>query len=101
MELASSSGRRDNISKVSGRMAKIMDTVSGDHRKEMSTKASGKTTGKTAKESTSTLEAPNISAHSKISSNTEEARNNLPTETGMLAITARENSRLWHLHLGQ
>ena len=91
MELASSSGLRDSISKASGRTAKRKDTESGDPRKEMSMKVSGKTTGKMAKEPTSTLEAPNISATSKISSNTAEARNNLPTETDMLAITAREN----------
>ena len=59
MELGSSSGSRDNISKASGNKAKRKDTESGDPRKETSTKASGKTTGKMAKESISTLEVPN------------------------------------------
>ena len=91
MVLVSSSGHRDNTSKASGGTAKRKDMESGDHKKEMSTKVSGKTTGKTAKEPTFTLEAPNMSATSKISSNTAGARNSLLTETDMPAITARES----------
>ena len=65
MELGNLVGQKENSSRESGNLGRKMAMESGNPRKETSMKASGKTTGKTAKGPISIQEVQNIQVTSK------------------------------------
>ena len=91
MEQESSSGLMEKNLKGSGDQARNRVMEFGNLQKETFTRVSGKTTNKMVKGHTSMQEDQNILATSKTSSSTDEANNNLQTETNIKESIGRVN----------
>ena len=84
-------GKKENISRDSGKMEKRKVMECGDQPKAMCTKGNGRITNKTEREYISILGDQSILVTSKISLNTEEANSNSKTEISIWGSTVRAN----------
>lgn len=94
-------GIMENNSRESGKTEKRMDMVFGNPRKEISTKANGRTTGNTERDIMFTQVDPNTAVTSKTSSRAARVRKNLPTEINTQACTNKANHMAMEDTFGQ
>lgn len=81
----------ENNSRENGKTEKRMVMVSGNPRKEIATKANGRTTDNTERDNMFTQVGPNIAATLKTSSRVAKDKKSLQTETNTQACTNKAN----------